>query len=300
MNRVRNALVAVLVVGLLIAAVVRLVATNGTPEESDRAAIESLVVPGSGAIRWSPDATKIAFVVSGEIVVVRVADVRELGRAGDTIVDAGWMPDASRLVLAEGPIPTGQIVAVGPDGHVQGTTTLKPSIAFGQGLGFAINSTGTQAAVIATTREAIGGASHQDIAVIDLQRGGTKVFATPTREESDPVFVDDSTVAYAAKLPGGQLRLHTLDLVTSQVRGHGPIHDGPYAALPSDEVVVGHRGAQGAIRLDALDLEGGSRVLGVVPRHTRPVAVDRFGTRALVRRFGGLDGTRLAIEVLSK
>ena len=279
MSRFRSVAVGVAVLGLFVFVAVRLLSTNGSPQESDRPAIETLVVPGSGVIRWSPDATKLAFIVSGQLVIVRVNDATELARRGSSVVDAAWMPDSTRVLLVEGPIPTGQVVAVRADGRVQGTTKLTPSLAFAQGQGLAVNSTGTQAASIAVRRAAIGGTTQQDLAVMDLQRGGTKTFVNDTRAESNPVFVDDSTVAYAAQLPGGQIRLHTIDLVTGQVRAHGPIYGGPYGSLASGEIVVGSRAAEGAIRLDAVALGGGRRVLGVLPRHTRPVAIDRFGTR---------------------
>jgi hypothetical protein len=299
-NRLRNGLLGALVLALLVTAVVRLIATNGPHAGPASNRLEDLVVPGAGVIRWSPDATKLALIVDGRVVIVRVADTKELGRAGGNVVDAAWMPDATRVVLVEGPIPTGQVVAVDTHARGAGATTLRPSVAFAEGSGLAVNGPGTRLAAIALRRDAVGGASHGDLAVVDLQSGTTRVFTTDNREESNPVFVDDETVAYASQLPGGQIRLHEIDLTTAKVRAHGAIHDGPYATLPSGEVVVGHRGAQGRSRLDAVSLTGGTRVLGVIGLHERPVAVDRFGTRALVRRFGALHGTRLRIEVLAK
>lgn len=300
MTTARRIAVGAIVLALVVIGLVRLVGSNGDPEPTGPATLESLEVPGSGVIRWSPDATKLAVLVDGELVVVRVRDAEVLGRSGRRVVDAAWMPDGTRVLLVEGPIPTGEIAAVSASGQVRGVTKLQPTIPFASGRGLAVNSTGTQAAAITVRTDAIGGGKHFDVAVVDVQRGGTRVYRTDAREESNPVFVDDSTVAYAAELPGGQVRLHTIDLVSGRVRAHGQIHDGPYAALASGEVVVAHRAAQGAVRLDAVDLAGGTRVLGVLPAHTRPVAVDRFATHALVRRFGGLQGTRLAIEVLSK
>ncbi len=299
-SRVRGAAVGLVVLALVAFAIVRLVASNGTPEATRQPGFDDLVVPGAGVIRWSPDATKLAVLAGGEVVLVRVSDGKELGRAGGTITDAAWMPDATRVVVVEGPIPTGQVVAIEPTGRVAGTTKLNPSLAFGEGRGLAIDSRGRQAAAIATRRDAIGGATHADLALINLQTGATRVFVTDDLDEANPVFVDDGTIAFAATSRRGENRLHSMDLPTGVVRTHGRMYDGPFAALASGEVVVSSRAAQGAVRLDALDLDGGSRVLGVLRRHTRPVAVDRFGTRVLVRRYGGLGGTRLAIEVLAQ
>ncbi len=300
MNRVRNGLLGCLILALLAVGVGRLIATNGPEVAQTAARLEDLDVPGAGVIRWSPDATKLALIVEGQLTIVRVADAKELGRTGQNVVDAAWIPDATRIVAVEGPIPTGQIVAVDGRAHGAGATTLRPSIAFAQGAGLAVNNDGTAAAAIAVRRDVVGGAEHADLALINLQTGTTRVFVTDNREESSPVFVDTTTVAYASELPGGQVRLHTIDVVSGSVAALGPIFDGPYAAMPSGEVVVGYRAAQGGVRLDAVALTGERRRLGVTGRHERPVAVDRFGTRVLVRRFGGLHGTRLRIEVLSK
>lgn len=300
MNRLRSVAVALAVVVLVAVAVTRLISANGPTRATTPRGLDGVVVPGAGVIRWSPDSTKLAVIAAGEVVVVRVADGEELARRGATVVDVAWMPDAERLVLVEGPTPTGQVVAMATTGRVVGTTALRPSIAFGQGRGLSVNSTGTQAVAVSATRDVLGGATHHDLAVVQLQTGATRVFPSQARDESNPVFVDETTIAYAAASPGGELRLFALDAVSGSVNDLGVIHDGPFGVLASGEVVVGHRAAQGAYRLDAVDLSGGSRVLGQLEADQRPVAIDRFGTRALVRRHGGLQGTRLTIAVLSK
>ncbi|MDP1792853.1 MAG: hypothetical protein Q8K63_01845 [Acidimicrobiales bacterium] len=300
MTRLRNGLLGLLALVLLVAGVIRLISTNGPVAPTAPSGLEELVVPSAGVIRWSPDATRLALLVAGEMLIVRVADGAEVARRGSTVVDVAWMPDAERVILVEGPIPTGQAVAVQVDGRVAGTTTLRPSIAFGMGQGLAIDDKGRRAAAIAAQREAIGGATRHDLALVELQSGATRVISTEDREESNPVFADDVTVAYASRAPSGETRLHVIDTSTDAVTNLGRIHDGPFGVLASGEVVVGHRAAQGAYRLDAVSLDGESRVLGVLRDTQRPVAIDRFGTRVLVRRFGGLQGTRLAIAVLSK
>jgi hypothetical protein len=186
------------------------------------------------------------------------------------------------------------------DAQTPDAAALKPSFAFGDGQGLSIDVKGTQAVAVAVRQDAVGGTRHHDLALIQLQTGVTRVFTTEDREESSPLFVDDTTVAYASDSPSGERRLHTLDTMTGAVSNLGVIHDGPFGVLASGEIVVGHRAAQGAYRLDAVASLEDSRVLGVLRDHQRPVAIDRFGTRALVRRFGGLQGTRLAIVVLTK
>lgn len=297
MKRARDGLIGFVILALLVVAVARLLSSNAPVPRDRPMALGDIEVPASGVIRWSPDATKLALVVSGELVIVGVAEGRELARRGTNVADVAWMPDGGRVVLVEGPIATGQIAAVATTGRVAGTTTLRPSIPFGLGRGLGIDGTGTDAAAIATRREAIGGATRHDLALVNLQTGATKVFVTDDREESNPMFVDEEIVVYASATTN-ELRLQALDVTTEEVQNLGVIHDGPFGVLATGEVVVGHRAAQGAYRLDAVDLAGESRVLGVVRAGRRVVAIDRFGTRVLVRKLGADAGRRLAIEAL--
>lgn len=300
MTRLRNAAVGLVIAVLVVVGIVRLVSSERPTREVATPGFEGLVVPSTGVVRWSPDGSKVALLVDGALVVVAVKDGRELARVGRTVVDSAWMPDATRVLAVEGPIPTGQIAAIRTNGETAGTTTLRPSIAFGTGLGLATDARGTRAVAVTTTRDAIGGATHSDLAIVELQTGQTRVLATPDRDEFNPVFVDDTTVAYASQGAGRELRLHFLDLESERRTNVGVIHDGPFGVLATGETVVGHRASQGRYRLDAIDAAGERRTLGVVDRQRKPVGIDRFGTRVLVRIPGADTGAQLRIDVLSK
>src|SRR5262249_34197861 len=160
---------------------------------------------------------------------------------------------------------TGQVSVIDLRGRVVGTARLAPSIAFGNGDGVALNDDGTTAAVIAVTRDAIGGAEHHDLATIDLANGAVRVYETPELDESSPVFVDDGTVALFAD---GHLRF--VDLTTGTTRDAGVIYDGPFTRTNEGEVVVGRRAANGAVRLLGVDRHGDSRQIAVLKPHRKP------------------------------
>jgi dipeptidyl aminopeptidase/acylaminoacyl peptidase len=245
--------------------------------------LTALDIGTSTKVRLSPDGSRIAVVEDGGVTVVGLHDAKIVTRAGTNVVDATWMPDGKRVLVVEGPIPTGQIATIDMTGHLNGVATLNPSIGFGNGDGIAVDERGTKAAVIAVTRDAIGGAAHTDLAVIELQTGKVRVYPTP-RNEAQPMFVADDLVALASQGATGPARLDLVELASGSVDPGRPIIDGPYVRTFGEEVVVARRAAQGAYRLVAVNADNGhERTLHVTKPHRHVVAVNAQVTLCLVR-----------------
>ena len=261
--------------------------------------LNALEIGTATKVRLSPDGSRILVVDSGSATVVGLNDAKIVVRTGSNVVDAAWMPDGRRILTVEGPIPTGQVATVDMSGHVDGVAKLNPSIGFGSGDGVAVDGRGTRAAVIAVTRDAIGGLAHTDLATIELQTG--KVRAYPTgRNEARPFFVDDDLVAVASQGTTGPARLDLVDLTTGAVDAGRPIIDGPYARTFGEEVVVARRASQGAYRLIAVNADNDSeRTLHVTKPHRHVVAVNAQVTRCLVRVVDKGGTAHLAIEAFA-
>ena len=272
----------VLVVALLIGAWVYAKATSGgETTQSFGDGLRTFRAEASDKVRLSPDGQRVAIVNDGELSVIRVRDGAVLTRAGQNIVDASWMLDGERVLAVEGPIPTGEIVTVGTTGRATGRARLTPSAAFGDGDGLAVDRDGARAAAIVVTRDAIGGTRHRDLATIDLATGALRVYATPSVDERNPVFLNDGVVALNAN---GHLQF--VDLQTGAIEDEGQIAGGPYASAPDGEVVVNTRAEM--FRVDAAGARTSWFTLG---RGRVPVAFQPNLTRAVFR-----DGARLTVE----
>jgi hypothetical protein len=259
--------------------------------------IAGLSITTSTKVRLSPDGARLAIVEAGSVNVIGVNDAKIVTRAGRNVVDATWMPDSKRVLFTEGPIPTGQVTVIDLKGAINGVANLTPSIGFGDGEGIAVDSRGARAAVISVTRDTIGGRAHRDLAVIELRTGAVRLYPTPNRDESSPLFVDDDLLAVASTGASGPARLDLVDIATGEVRAGRPIIAGPFVRTISSEVVVARRAAQGATRLLAVDSEtGDERQLHVTKPHRRVVAVDIQLTRAVVRVPDGGGESHLVIE----
>lgn len=265
MRVLRASVVTIVVLVLGAFAFARLTSTNG-PVASNPAfgrGLSNIGVSTATKVRLSPDSTRAALIDNGSVTVVRIKDGSRVMSAGNNVVDAAWMPDGTRVLVVEGPIPTGQVAAVDMDGQAVGIAPLKPSIEFGDGFGLAVNSDGTHAAAIAVTRDAIGGAVHTDVADIDLQTGATRVTPTPGNER-DPIWLADDTIVAAS---AGRV----LSFAVAR---------GPFVLSTEGEVVVEGAGR----RVFAIDPTTARRrlVRTLPPRHVA-VDVDAHLTRALVR-----------------
>lgn len=260
-------------------------------------ALSGLSITTATKVRLSPDGGRVLVVEAGQVVVVGLHDADIVMRAGRNVVDAAWMPDGERVLVVEGPIPTAQVTTLDMNGEVDGVQTLSPSVGFGDGNGVAVDSRGTKAAVIATTRDAIGGRVHGDLAVIELQTGKVRVYATPDRDEVYPLFVDDDLVALRSEAATGATRLDLVELATGAVTVGRPMTGGPFVRTVGGEVVVARRGAKGATRLVGVDTQTGKeRQIHVTKSRSSVVAVDLRVTRCLVRVVDSEGNAHLAIE----
>jgi hypothetical protein len=300
MRLVRNAAVT-----LVVLAVLALLFGRIADNDSDAPArpvlgqgLTALSITTATKVRISPDGSRLAVAEAGQVAIVGINDGKIVMRAGRNVVDVAWMPgEPSRVLVVEGPIPTGLITTLDMTGAVDGVQRLNPPISFGDGNGLAADSRGTQAAVIATTRDAIGGKLHTDLAIVQLQTGAVRIYATPDRNEARPLFVDDDYVAVASQGDTGPARLDFVELSTGEVVPGQPITGGPFVRTVGGEVVVARRASQGATRLLAVDaLTGDERDLHVTEPHRRVVAVDLQVTKCLVRVIDPGGGAHLALE----
>lgn len=298
MKQVRATAVVLVLVAAIVFGFVQLIREDGATAKPRLAkGLAAVTISTSTKVRLSPDASLVAVVEGGQVSVIGVQDAKVVTRAGRNVVDAAWMPDGTRLIVTEGPTPTGEIAAVDLTGEVAGVAKLKPSVGFGNGRGIGIDERGTRAAVIVVTRDAIGGTERSDLAVVDFATGAVRVYPTPNRSEARPVFLDADTVAVATKGPTTPARLAVVDLASGRETIGRVIFDGPYARTAAGDAVVSRRAAQGAIRLLAIEtVAGGERDLFVTKPHRRVVDVDLQLTRALVRVPDGRGGGHLAFE----
>ena len=277
MRGLRSTVVAVVVVVLGALAFARLTSTNG-PVASNPAfgrGLSKLAVSTATKVRLSPDNTRVALVENGSVTVVRTKDGSRVMSAGNNVVDAAWMPDGTRVIVVEGPIPTGEIAAVDMDGRAVGIAALKPSIEFGDGFGLAVNSDGTHVTAIAVTRDAIGGAVHTDVADINLQTGVTRVFRTPA-EERTSIWVTDDAIGSVAN---GVFSIRNLvdNGVTEVVNG---VAGGPFVTTATGEVVL-ETADHELLIVDPASPD--KPTLRALPAGHEAVDVDTQVTRALVR-----------------
>jgi hypothetical protein len=212
---------------------------------------------------------------------------------GSNVVGFAWMP-GSRLLLAEGPIPTGQLNAIDLRGRAAGKVVLSPSFGVGSGYGMAVDSTAHHAVVARAQVDQLGGAVHLDLVEVDLQTGAVRqLTTTPDAEESLPVYVDDQHVAYARAV-GNRATVALLDLTTLSSRDLSP---SGVSAAPRGAILQGAYVAYADSTGDvfAVDPSGGRPILLGAQMGT-VAAVDPTGSRAVVVRDGGLGGVDQLVE----
>jgi hypothetical protein len=238
------------------------------------------LAPGAFAAAYSPDGAHLAVRSADGIGLAEHGQVRPLTPSGSHVVDFAWTPSSDRLLVAEGPIPTGRLDALGLDGLSAGKVTLAPSFSVGSGFGMAVDSTTRHAVVTRAVVDALGGEVHLDLVEVDLQSGAVRVLTeTPSVQESDPFYIDDQTVLFqrqdgshssASVLDLGDLAVRDLTGATVSARPVGVIYQGTYAAYatPSGDLYAVAPGGGAPILL-------GSH-LGAV------AAIDPTGARAVI------------------
>ena len=255
---------------------------SGAAFNEDRALAKG---PNRGS--FSVDGRSVAVIDRGAVALAQGGALKAVSPPGGRVVDFAWMPNSQAVLVAEGPIPTGQVTVIDFAGKVVGTARLNPSIAFGSGYGMSVDSRGVNAAVIAVDRDAIGGNERRDLAVIELTTGKVTRLPTPDLDERQPVFIDDNTVAVleTADIEGGGVaRVVAVDLGSGT---RTPLDSRAtlkvIGATDDGEVVVSERTADNRERVVTLTLAAAKRkVLATLPIGQRAVAADPQARRVLV------------------
>jgi hypothetical protein len=236
--------------------------------------------PGAFAAAYSPDGSRLAVRSADGIGLADRGAVKAVTPRGSNVVDFAWLPGGDRLLVAEGPIPTGQLDALALNGRSAGTVKLLPSFSVGSGYGLAVDSTARHAVASRARADQLSGVVHLDLVEVDLQSGVVRELTPdPDAQSSRPFYIDDTHVLYQRE-QGNHTAAAVLDLVTLarrdltgpniEARPVGVLLGGGYAAYAThsgDLFAVAPDGGQ-PIRL-------GSR-LGPV------AAVDPTGTYAVV------------------
>lgn len=209
--------------------------------------------------------------------------VRLVTPPGSHAVDYAWMPSGDALLIAEGPASTGRLDVLRLDGTSLGAVPLNPSFTVGSGYGMAVSPDGRRAVVVAEDAQALGGPERLHLKGVDLATGvvtelGPRAVHAPRYLDADHVLL--TAWSSAAKAD----RAEVLTLSTGVIRvvsapGEAADALGPVAG-PGNRVWLAYATEKAVW---AVPLVGGVRVrLGAVPKGATAVAVDPFGTQALV------------------
>jgi hypothetical protein len=241
---------------------------------------DGLAVPGALTAQFSPDGTRLAVLLGGgSFGLSEAGRLRPIVPAETTITAFSWY-DPGRLLVQEGPVSTGQLVAIGVDASDRGVVKLDPDVA--PGTGMAVSPDRRTAVVIGTVDSPdIGGASTVDLYAVAIPDGKTRRLTTSPDAESRPVFVDDDRVAYTSR-SGGQERILVTDL-----------RDGTTTSLTQ---AAAHAAVVGAVGGRVLWWDGADVIAGApgssteriasVPSGTTPVTVSPDLRQVVVREVG--------------
>lgn len=144
---------------------------------------------------------------------------------GSRAVDAAWFPGETAILVAEGPISTGQLAVVELDGTVRGAIPISPSFAVGSGHGMAVSPDGRHAVVTATEREPVGGRRHLHLVYVDLERGEvTELTSADGSDESGPVYLSEGRILFTETSADdlAPSRAMVLDLDSGEVEAVSP------------------------------------------------------------------------------
>ena len=243
------------------------------------------VQPGAYGAGYSPDGTKLA-VKSGDGigVVTSGGKVGLLTPPGSHAVEYAWMPAGSALLIAEGPAATGQLDVLRLDGSDLGRVPLSPALAIGSGYGMAVAPDGAQAVAVTEDLAALGGPERLSLVHIDLATGVTAPVGI--RSVRGPAYVDASHVLVTELSTKGD-RAEVITLAT------GARHVVSVAGEPADALGVVRTGMVWLVYATdravwAVPAAGGARRrLARVPKDATAVAVDPFGTQAVLAERNG-------------
>ena len=247
------------------------------PELFDRT---GRVQPGAYGAGYNADGTKLA-VKSGEGigVVTSGGKMNLVTPPGSHAVEYAWMPAGSALLIAEGPSSTGQLDVLRLDGTDLGRVPLSPSFAVGSGYGMAVAPDGAQAVVVAEDLGALGGPERLSLVHVDLATGATAPVGV--KAVRNPTYVDATRVLVTAISVKGD-RAEVITVATGARRVVS------VSGEAADALGVVTNGSAWLVYATdravwAVPAGGGERRrLARLPKDATAVAVDPFGTQALL------------------
>jgi hypothetical protein len=252
------------------------------------------IEPGPFRGGWSPDGTHLLTISARGVGEARRGRVRLITAPGSRAVDAAWLPGSNAVLVAEGPVPTGQLAVLRLDGSSLGVVPLRPSFGVGNGRGMAVDDAGGRAVVTRVERDPFVANGRTDLMLVDLGTGTTRpVLETAGTDEDHPVFVGPELVAFTSRpVSGGDGAVVVLDLSTNQVRvlsphgvdatSVGAVADGAWVTYTADR------------KLGAVPTTGGPPVrLADVPSGASVTAVRPDGRAALVVEAAAGGASRL-------
>ena len=249
------------------------------------------VQPGAYGAGYSRDGTRLAVKSGAGIgVVTSGGKVTPVTPPGSHAVEYAWMPSGTALLIAEGPASTGQFDVLRLDGTDLGRVPLAPSLAVGRGYGMVVAPDGAQAVVVAEDLAALGGPERLSLVHVDLATGATApVGVTAVR---GPAYVDAADVLVTALSTQGD----SAEVITLASGARRVVS---VAGESADALGVVDHGARWLVYTTdtgvwAVPAGGGARRrLARVPKDATAVAVDPFGTQAvLAERHGDVEQLR--------
>lgn len=298
----RKVLVALLVLAVVVGAVLFYATMTSEPEITGIAPVgtdpfaDGRLRPGPHDAAYSPDGQRVAVLTGGRLGMAEEGDVRPITARGSNVVDFAWFPASNALLVAEGPVPTGGLVVLEPDGRERGTIPLDPSISFGDGHGMDVAPGGREAVVTAVSRPPLG-EEQRYLAHVDLETGRVRALTeADERAERAPFWLDADTIAFTSEGPAGS-RVEVID-ANGAGRRPLPIRDTELRTVGTldEEWIV----AAGDSSLVAVRADGRRRSLGAIPGGTAAIAIHPSGQSAIVAEtVESVSGTAVQLRVVS-
>jgi hypothetical protein len=247
------------------------------PAEGDAFDGGGKIEPGPFRGAWSPNATHVLTVSAQGVGEPRRGRVRLITPAGSRAVDAAWFPGSNAVLIAEGPIPTGQLSVLRLDGSSLGNVTLTPSFGVGGGRGMTVDATGRRAVVTRVERDPFHPGERTDLVMVDLRTGASRpLVETGDVDEDRPFFVGPELVVFTTRpAAGGDAAVAELDVATNKVRllspegedatGIGTIGSGAWVAYTSGTTLWATRRDGGGEPVRLADVASGATVVAVEP-----------------------------------
>jgi len=171
---------------------------------------DGVAVPGAVSAQFSPDGTRLAVLRGGGAFGVSEGGrFRPLVPAETAVSAFSWYGDG-RVLVQEGPVSTGQLVALDLNGESKGVIKLMPDVSPGTGLAVSpdrrtVILTGTIEGETPRARPVV------DLYAVAVPGGVTRRLTDNPDAESHPVFLDDNRVAFTSRRNDAE-QVQVLDL----------------------------------------------------------------------------------------